>query len=205
MLATVARVSVSVFLGREMARNQQWVGINTRYTSVGLGAVMALRAWPRFLLPLVQRFHPRVQETREVLAEARALLAAVLQKRRSETSDRLQDSLDWFDEVAAKRHETFDPAIAQLTFGVASIHSTSDELSQVLIDLRNQPEIVDAMRKELVEVVQREGWTQTTLGQLKLMDSVLKETQRLKPINRGNNSFYRILALRRTACHRSNC
>ena len=190
MLATVARVSVSVFLGGEMARNQQWVDINTRYTSVGLGAVMALRTWPRFLLPIIHRWHPRVQETREVLAEARTVIAAVLEKRRGETGDRVHDSLDWFDEVAAKRHETFDPAIAQLTFGVASIHSTSDELSQVLIDLRNQPEVIDAMRKELIEVVRREGWTNTALSQLKLMDSVLKETQRLKPINRGKVSLF---------------
>lgn len=189
ILATVARVSVSVFLGQEMARNRQWVDINTRYTSVGLGAVMALRAWPRFLLPIIHRFHPRVRETREVLAEAREVIAAVLERRRGETGNRTPDSLDWFDEVAAKRHETFDPAIAQLTFGVASIHSTSDELSQVLIDLRTQPEVVDAMRKELIGVVHREGWTHSALSQLKLMDSVLKETQRLKPINRGKHSL----------------
>ncbi|KAK8103445.1 uncharacterized protein PG998_010478 [Apiospora kogelbergensis] len=187
ILMTVAQVSVCAFLGKEMARNRRWVELNSLYTTVGIGAVMALRPWPRFLLPIVCRFHPSVKATQAVLAEARQVMNSVLQKRQAETGKRDQDSLDWFNEVAAYRRETFDPAVAQLTFGVASMHSTSDELSQVLVDLRDQPDVVEEMRKELIDAVTRLGWTHAALNQLKLMDSVLKETQRLKPINRVFN------------------
>lgn len=189
ILDIVAQVSTCAFLGKDMARNRRWVELNSLYTTVGLGAVMALRPWPRFLLPIVHRLHPSVRATQKVLAEARQIMNSILEKRqaaaRSGSEKREQDSLDWFSEVAAYRRETFDPTVAQLTFGVASMHSTSDELAQVLIDLRDKPQVVSKMREELLFAVTRLGWTHVALGQLKLMDSVLKETQRLKPINRG--------------------
>lgn len=42
-----------------------------------------------------------------------------------------------------------------------------------------------ALRREMVKIIGDEGWTITALNNLKLMDSVLKEPQRLKPVNQG--------------------
>ncbi|GJC78704.1 cytochrome P450 monooygenase 1 [Colletotrichum liriopes] len=169
-----------------MSKNRRWVEINSQYTTVGLGAVMALRSWPRYLLPLIYRFHPQVRATRALLSEAREIMNSVCEKRK-QNKRREIDSLDWFDEVASRRGDQYDPAVAQLTFAVAAMHSTTDQLCQVLLDLRNHPDVVDALRRELVDVVTREGWTQAALDQLKLMDSILKESQRLKPINQVFN------------------
>ncbi|TIC94071.1 Cytochrome P450 monooxygenase ausG [Colletotrichum higginsianum] len=185
-LLLVAQVSVRAFLGPEMSGNRRWVEINSQYTVVGLGAVMALRSWPRWLLPLIHRFHPQVRATQALLSEAREIMKHEREKRRQQ-KHRQVDSLDWFDEVASQRGDQYDPAVAQLTFAVAAMHSTTDQLCQVLIDLRNHQDVVDALRRELIEAVTREGWKQAAFNQLKLMDSVLKETQRLKPINQVFN------------------
>lgn len=167
-----------------MSGNRRWVEINSQYTVVGLGAVMALRSWPRWLLPLIHRFHPQVRATQALLSEAREIMKHEREKRRQK-KHRQVDSLDWFDEVASQRGDQYDPAVAQLTFAVAAMHSTTDQLCQVLIDLRNHKDVVNALRRELIDAVTREGWKQAAFNQLKLMDSVLKETQRLKPINQG--------------------
>lgn len=94
-------------------------------------------------------------------------------------------ALDWFEDVAVSLGQPYDPTVAQLTFAVAAMHSTTDHLCQILIDLRDKPDVVAAMRRELVDVVSKEGWNQTSLLQLRLMESIMKESQRLKPINRG--------------------
>lgn len=58
-------------------------------------------------------------------------------------------------------------------------------------------EIIRPLRKEIEGVVAEYGWGKTTLQKMILLDSVVKETQRLKPVS-GGKSF------RRTAGERSH-
>nr|L0MYS5.1 RecName: Full=Fusicocca-1,10(14)-diene-8beta,16-diol C-9 hydroxylase; AltName: Full=Cytochrome P450 monooxygenase PaP450-3; AltName: Full=Fusicoccin A biosynthetic gene clusters protein 7 [Diaporthe amygdali]BAM71032.1 fusicocca-1,10(14)-diene-8beta,16-diol C-9 hydroxylase [Diaporthe amygdali] len=193
LMGLVARASVSAFLGPELARNERWIELNAQYTVVGIGAVHALRPWPRFLLPLVHHFHPKAKAVRAILSECRQIMEPIL-RRRAQAKQGIQiksavsdTALDWFEEVAASIGQSYDPTVAQLTFAVAAMHSTTDHLCQILIDLRDKTEVVAAARSELVDVVTREGWNQTALSQLKLMESIMKESQRMKPINRVIN------------------
>ncbi|KPM45297.1 hypothetical protein AK830_g1253 [Neonectria ditissima] len=43
------------------------------------------------------------------------------------------------------------------------------------------PQVIDDLRREIVAVIGEGGWKKTSLHNLKLMDSVLKESQRPKP------------------------
>lgn len=191
LMGLVGRASVWAFLGPELANNERWIELNGQYTMVAIGAVHALRRWPRFLLPLVQHFEPKAKAARAVLAECKQIMEPILRKRAetarvgNKRSEESSNALDWFEEVAASLGETYDPTVAQLTFAVAGMHSTVDHLCQILIDLRNKPEVVASLRLELIESITNDGWTQAALMQLKLMESVMKESQRMKPINRG--------------------
>jgi cytochrome P450 monooxygenase-1 len=180
------------FLGPELAKNQRWIELNAQYTVVAIAAVQALRPWPRFLLPLVHHFHPRTKAVRAILSECRQIMGPIVRKRlQSKQGDvkpaESETALDWFEEVAATLGQSYDPTVAQLTFAVAALHSTTDHLCQILIDLRDKTEVVAAARTELVGAVARNGWNQTALSQLTLMESIMKESQRMKPINRGVN------------------
>ncbi|KAG6288684.1 hypothetical protein E4U46_003091 [Claviceps purpurea] len=53
---------------------------------------------------------------------------------------------------------------------------------KVMLDIACNPELVEPLRKEIISVLGVAGWSKHSLYQLKLMDSVLKESQRLKPI-----------------------
>jgi hypothetical protein len=95
--------------------------------------------------------------------------------------------IEWAEEMA--KGATYDAALLQMKVSLASIHTTSDLVTQTLFNLCSRPELVDDLRKEIIEVIGQQGWVKPALYQLKLMDSVLKETQRLKPISIG--SYFR--------------
>ena len=61
----------------------------------------------------------------------------------------------------------------------------TDLVTQVIYDLAQNPEIIEPLRKEIIDVLTEGGWKKTSLYNLKLMDSVIKETQRLKPLECG--------------------
>ena len=69
-------------------------------------------------------------------------------------------------------------------------------LTQVLYDLVDREELTCALRDE-IKTVLPQGWTKATVNQLKLMDSVLKESQRLKPVAFGMLFFALFYALYR--------
>ncbi|KAG6114714.1 hypothetical protein E4U13_003230 [Claviceps humidiphila] len=189
-LQLTARVTSRVFLGVEMCRNPQWLRITTTYAVVAFKAVEELRLWPAWLRPLVQWFLPNCTAARDLVRDARNLIHPLLEKRRVERNDAARrgerfecnDAIDWLEQTAQDKKVTYDPACAQLSLSVAAIHSTTDFFTQVMLDIACNPELVEPLRKEIISVLGVAGWSKHSLYQLKLMDSVLKESQRLKPI-----------------------
>ncbi|KAG6171423.1 hypothetical protein E4U51_008578 [Claviceps purpurea] len=189
-LQLMARVTSRVFLGIEMCRNPQWLRITTTYAVVAFKAVEELRLWPAWLRPLVQWFLPHCTAARDLVRDARNLIHPLLEKRRGERNDAARrgerfecnDAIDWLEQTAQDKKATYDPACAQLSLSVAAIHSTTDFFTQVMLDIACNPELVEPLRKEIISVLGVAGWSKHSLYKLKLMDSVLKESQRLKPI-----------------------
>jgi cytochrome P450 len=67
----------------------------------------------------------------------------------------------------------------------------TDLLTQMLSDLSVRPEVVEAMRQEVMAVrPDQNGWRTKDLYRLRLMDSVLKESQRLKPFEFGKSVLF---------------
>ncbi|RYP11131.1 hypothetical protein DL765_007880 [Monosporascus sp. GIB2] len=184
ILEVVARLSSRVFLGSELCRNPAWLRITVDYTVNVFFGVTALKKWPKYLHPIVWRFVPEVRKVRDQIEEAVRLIQPVVDKRiaegKSPTSKATySDAIQWANELANGR--PYDPALLQLGFSLAAIHTTTDHLSQVLYDLCAYPEYIEPLREELVTVLKEEGMTKAGLFKLKLMDSFLKESQRFKP------------------------
>ncbi|KAJ0121347.1 Cytochrome PaP450-5 [Diaporthe amygdali] len=149
-------------------------------------AVQALRKWPRALVSIVHWFHPKAKAARALLNEARAMIQPMHEQRKRDMAAGKPvpaDTLTWFEEVA--KGQAYDAAVVQLTMALAGLHSSTDLLCAVMLNLSEHPDVVEPLRQELVQVLKREGWKQTTFSQLTLMDSVLKESQRLKPVGRA--------------------
>lgn len=192
VLQIAAQISSRVFLGGQLCRNPDWLRITINYTVDAITGALALRLWPSFIRPAVHWVLPYCRKIRTHLAEGRAIIDPVLEKRREEkqttvamgkNAEKHIDAMEWLEEAAKGRK--YDPVTAQVMLSLAAIHTLSDALTQVLHDLCQHPEVTRSLREEIHSVVSEHGWQKSTLYSLKLMDSVLKESQRLKPAALG--------------------
>lgn len=175
-------------MGEEMCRNDEWVAAVSEYTSLSFFVANELRTWPSFLRPIVHWFLPSCREVRSKLPAPRRILKPLVDKRRALQADALakgeeppvfDDALSWFE----KEYGTnYDPVISQITLSTVAIDTTTDLLQETMLQIARHPEIFQPLRDEVVEVLGKQGLQKTALYNLKLMDSTIKEAQRLKPI-----------------------
>ncbi|KAF4822356.1 Cytochrome P450 monooygenase 1 [Colletotrichum tropicale] len=186
LIRIVARVSSVIFLGPELCRNPDWLKITVNYTNTATNAAKVLRRWPVFMYKFIHWFLPECQTVRVMMNEARATIAPVLEKRRAQkTADpslEFHDALDWYESAAKKMGVEYDPAAQQLGLSVSAILTSNDLMSQSIMDLCKNPDMFEPLRNEIRSVLGDGGWKPTTLYSMKLLDSVLKETLRLKPV-----------------------
>ncbi|KAL1614587.1 hypothetical protein SLS54_009652 [Diplodia seriata] len=158
VLQLVARLSSRVFLGEAGARNAAWQRITAEYTKTAY--VAALRAQ---------------------VAEAREIVVDMIEARRRSGGGQYNDAVAWFEQDR-QRGSDYDPVVAQLILAQAAIETTTDLLTQALLDLAAHPELAGPLREEVAAVVGKAGWKKSSVYEMKLVDSVLKESQRLKPL-----------------------
>ncbi|KAK2594258.1 hypothetical protein QQS21_008037 [Conoideocrella luteorostrata] len=192
VLHLVARVSSRVFLGSELCRNEQWLRVTREYTVASFSSAEQMRLWPAPLRRIASYFHPGCRHAASLLKEARQCMEPVLERRKRERASGnyipYNDAIEWFEAAAANGDE-YDPVFAQLILSAAAIHTTTDLLCQVIGDLAQNPEFIEPLRQESIQSLSEGGWKKTTLYNMKLMDSCIKESQRMKPVS--------LLAMRR--------
>ncbi|KAF6820438.1 cytochrome P450 [Colletotrichum sojae] len=189
----IARVTSLIFVGPELCCDPTWLDVTASYFAKSNAAGKELRHWPPFLRPLVNMVAPRNRELRTLVATARQTIDRVLQSR--EAAKRLasgaatvvpqyHDVLTWSEELAVKKGMVFDPAVLQLSLYFTSMHTSGDMITQALLDLCCYPELVGPLREEMRNVLGPGCWSKSkTMNDLKLLDSVLKESQRMKPVS----------------------
>lgn len=193
----VSRLSSRVFLGPKLCRDPAWLEIAQSHTVHLFQASMAMRSGSslRRLIsfwsnPLYKRLRAQVHDARKMLrplidthkAEVRKALAA------GERPDKAADLIGWM--VAQARAADIDYAAGQLGMSVVGIHTTTEALAEALVDLCQHPELFQPLREEIVREIGDEGWTRTTLHRMRLVDSFLKESQRLHPASAASVNRY---------------
>lgn len=191
ILGLISRLSSRVFMGEEMCRDEEWIKASSEYTTAAFGHGDKLRAWPRSLRPLVHWFMPEAREVREKLNSARRAIKPLIERRETRKAEAVargekppvyNDSLEWFEQEYTT---AYDPAVAQITLSIVAIHTTSDLLQMTMFSIARHPELFTPLREEVIRVLGSQGLTKQALYELKLMDSVIKEAQRMKPVLLG--------------------
>jgi cytochrome P450 len=184
----ISQLSSRVFLGEELCRNDDWLQATVEYTRDSIQAAQDLRLYPRILRPLAYWYLPRCKAIRQELKTSYDILNPVLEKRRHESAERLKqglepkrhlDAMQWMEDAANGR--PYDATGAQIMMALAANLTGSDSLTALMILLCQSPELIEDMRKEVISVMGDNEWNKSTLYKLRLMDSVLKESQRMKP------------------------
>ncbi|KAG5655316.1 hypothetical protein KAF25_010468 [Fusarium avenaceum] len=187
-LDLVARLSSRVFLGDEICRNEAWLKITKDYTVLAFTAAAKMNLVPALFRPLAMWLDPTCKQLRAALAGAQSIMAPVIEARRKlvvEAQENGQqipvfnDAIEWAE--AEAKDPSYNATVFQLTISFAAIHTTTDLLTQTLIRLADKPEVIAPLREEIVAVLKTEGWKKTALYNMKLLDSAIKEAQRLKP------------------------
>ncbi|KAJ5991634.1 hypothetical protein N7499_004048 [Penicillium canescens] len=190
LLRQIAQQSSRVFLGETICRNPDWLRIATDYTTNSFRAAEELPDWPGILHPILVRVLDSTRKMQRDFQGAQDIIKPVLKERRKiREAARLEgrpppvynDALEWMEQ--ASKGEPYDPTAAQLLLSTFSLHTTADMITQAVFDLCGKEDLIYELRKEVVTVLSQEGWKKVSLNKLHLMDSFLKESQRLKPLN----------------------
>nr|A0A1E1FFN3.1 RecName: Full=Cytochrome P450 monooxygenase prhN; AltName: Full=Paraherquonin biosynthesis cluster protein N [Penicillium brasilianum]BAV69315.1 PrhN [Penicillium brasilianum] len=178
-----------IFVGPELSSSKAWEELTYRYVGNFPVVACSLRLWPKFSQRFVNMILPSCTSLRKDVNQARQMVNEVLQKRAASQAARISqglepekfsDGLQWWQELSGP---PCDPACLQLALIFSAVHSTVDLLSQTILNLAERPELVDELRQEIIAVRESQPWGKAAFYKLGLMDSVLKETQRLKPVS----------------------
>ncbi|KAL6155384.1 Cytochrome P450 monooxygenase bsc2 [Exserohilum turcicum] len=193
ILNIVAQLTSRVFLGERLCRDKEWLQITKEYARNSFMGSEQLRQCLPLTCPLMQFFMPACTQLRKFSAAARRLIDPEVKarKRRAEEVIKLgkkplkvEDTIGWMVEVARGRQ--VDYVGGQLALSLAAIHSSTDNLSKAVVKLCEMPEIVAPLRDEITTVLESTGgWSKLALHRMRLLDSFLKEVQRLAPFTIG--------------------
>ncbi|KAL0262446.1 hypothetical protein SLS55_001414 [Diplodia seriata] len=181
-----ARLSAKVFLGEPICHNPAWLAISIRYTVDAFSAAKRLRTFAPWVRPFVYPFLSELRVAQDHIAQARSIIEPEVAARRAArraaalagTKTKSTDAIGWFEDVAAGR--PFDVVYAQLLLSVVAIHTTSLTITTLLYDLTANPRYISLLRDEIARVLGEDGgWKKTSLYKMKLLDSCMKESQRV--------------------------
>lgn len=179
----VARVASRMFGGTTLSDNPAWVKASIGYATDGFIGAQALKQYPRLLRPVVKHFLEPIRRIHGHYRVAESAVIPILEER-ERTGEKACDFLYWMTEQARgnERDKKFLAAIL-LKISFAAMHTTAAALAQVIFDLCAMPEYVEPLRAEILKVTDAKGVIgKNDFSKLILLDSIMKESQRLNPL-----------------------
>ncbi|KAI6376192.1 hypothetical protein MCOR25_002827 [Pyricularia grisea] len=189
-----ARLSARVFVGPELCRNKAWLEVSASYVRQCSVAALKLQKWPRVMQWPVSFFLPECRALRRMTCDARRILESISSNRNKPVDPKRRggDTILWIQEALtkAKLSHKYSVTDFQLGLGFVAIHTTTELLTNALLDIVTiGSELIDELRREIIQVFNGghgntlyndgEVFTKERLYKLRLLDSTLKETQRL--------------------------
>ncbi|KAI0891821.1 cytochrome P450 [Annulohypoxylon nitens] len=187
MLTIVATISGAIFIGPELCRSEDYLKASIGYTLDFINAVTKLKQWSRRWRWLGRYFTPEVDKLFTERKKAHTFLRPVIEQRRAAMAagqelpdDTLQWMLNKVDEFGISDDRL---AETQLNLSMAAIHTTTLTVTMILYDLVVRPDVVEELRQEIKTVLAANGGVMSShaLFEMKLLDSVMKESQRVNP------------------------
>ncbi|KAH9897773.1 cytochrome P450 [Cubamyces lactineus] len=183
MQKVVARASSRVFVGLPACRNEEYLDYAISYTIDLMNDGKFLQKLPGIFKPIAALLF---SDARKTLRKSVPILKPIIDERKAKMAkwgddwqDKPSDLLQWILDIAVPEGETdFDIAARLMSINLASIHTTSMSVTIALFLLAQSPEYIEPLRKEIQSVIEEEGWTKASFGQMWKLDSFLKEILR---------------------------
>jgi hypothetical protein len=179
----ISRAAASVFVGPVLAKDAEWQRVTVKYVMDYFTAVGQLRQWPASIRPIAHYFNPFSRACKQGMGRVRDILREEAARRRAAKASGAiyNDAIEWTSAATATGDKDIDQAALQLGLAIAALFTTSEALRQTILELCKNPDITPALREEIQQAISESGWTMSALFKMKLLDSVLKESQRTLP------------------------
>ncbi|KAI0195209.1 cytochrome P450 [Xylaria flabelliformis] len=198
MRMVVARITSAVMVGYPVARDPEWLNLIIDYPGDMLEVAYTLRRFPPWMHYFVALFLPARYRLASKYKVALRILSPVMNKLARlkrlgsdgiETVAEEDDTLlNWMLDRGDEKETRYEEMAArQVLLSLASIHTTSMTVSNILYDLCEHPEWFSVLRAEIEATANELGPMGSKVGivqwlfKLEKMNSFIVETQRLRP------------------------
>ncbi|KIK57189.1 hypothetical protein GYMLUDRAFT_263250 [Collybiopsis luxurians FD-317 M1] len=184
----VSRTSNRYFVGTPLCRDPDYIKLNIEFTIDAFNGAQTLQRYPGFLKPLVRRFLTNVpacvaRATKHLEPIIKERLRKEEEYRSTDWPGKLNDLISWLLDEAntedRRKDIVYNIVSRVLAVNFAAIHTTSVTFTNSLYYLAANPHIVEPLREEVQACVEEHGWTKAGMGQMRKLDSFMKEAQRL--------------------------
>lgn len=189
LLRIVAGVSSRVFVGQPRNRDEKWLETAVNYTLDVFRVSSELRPYPEFLrrfvaprLDSTKRLQGHIDKAKECFGGIFAERLAGLQQpddgiRHHKPNDMFQWMVDSTSTSIDRDPEVLIRKMLFLT--LAAVHTSTMSVTHALLDLCAYTEYKEPLQEEISRVVKNQGWTLGAINELMLLDSFMKESQRI--------------------------
>ncbi|KAF2198781.1 putative cytochrome P450 [Delitschia confertaspora ATCC 74209] len=193
MRMLVARMSAKIFLGYPACRDEEWLRTSIDFSINMFATAFMLRMFPPWMHPVVAHLVPTRYRLKKNLRTARKIIGPLMEKHQKAlaskgTDDEIEEDdtlLNWMmDNGNEKENKLPEMAARQSVLTLASIHTTSMGIANMLFDLCAHPKWFEPLRQEVIEVLaETKGQMKAKewLPRLEKMDSFFVESQRFNP------------------------
>ena len=178
-----------MFGGPQLSHNEEWVRSTINFASDVFIGTQKITKLPQILRPVARYFMAELREIEKHHSIARRVIFPILQEREAQPN-KPSDFLQWMSDsaVGPEKDKAFI-ASTQLMFNFAAIPKSVALCTQLLYDLCAMPQYIDPLQEEIEASLAEYGtFTTHSLLLLKKMDSFIKESQRLNPLNLSTSS-----------------
>jgi len=197
----LARSSNRILVGYPLCRNTDYLDLAKAFANTVIKNARSLHMFPEILHPIVgQIFSARRRSLRRIMKHLKPILEERIQmhnKYGKDWPEKPNDYLSWLlDDPHAQDWQRFsmpDLSMRMLHANFASIHTTSSTFTHILYQLAAHPDLLQPLRAEVEENVQKYGWTKVAMKEMHFMDSFMKETSRLIGISVPVTSTRRVM------------
>ncbi|KAK7460913.1 hypothetical protein VKT23_008841 [Stygiomarasmius scandens] len=185
VMRVVCRTTNRLLVGLPLCREPDYIRLNIEFTIDVFKAARIINLFPDLLKPIAgYTLTPLGTAIARALRHLGPMIEDRLQKEEEydrNWPERPNDLISWLlDENPQGELRTVrDLTMRVLSINMAAIHTTSMAFTNILYHLAIQPEpVITALRDEVQSMTDEYGWTKLAMGQMRLVDSFMKEVAR---------------------------
>ncbi|POS78831.1 ent-kaurene oxidase [Diaporthe helianthi] len=183
MTRVISHITARTWVGRDLARNEEWHKVNLETTSNIFVLAIALKLLPAFLQPVVAPLLPMKRKLARGLEQVQAFLVPLIEERKKlgGADEKPEEVIQWMlDAAEGYERDSVNLATRYVYAVVGSLFTVSAALVDLVYDITAYPEHLAPLREEVERVLKEDGgWKKGTPAKLEMMDSIMKESQRV--------------------------